>query len=74
MQNILVNLQELDRIYHLDNLSAYEQTWQTVEQQVRYMFPGFTIAYAELYTSGNQRTAHGRMRHVLLPCKDNPPG
>lgn len=73
-RQLLTRLQELDTLYHTSSLEAYEQTWQSVEQQVRHMFPGFTIAYAEIYTAGNERRAHGGMRHVLLPIKDIPPG
>ncbi len=61
-------------LYHLCSLEAYEQTWQNVEEQLRQIFPGFTLAYAEIYTAGHEREAHGGMRHVLLPIKDIPPG
>jgi hypothetical protein len=67
MQDILVSLQELDRLYHADALRAYEQTWQTVEQQVRLAFPGFTIAYAEIFTAESERRAQEGMHHVLFP-------
>ena len=73
LQHILIDLQELDRIYRSASIEAYEQTWQSVEQQVQQTFPGFTIAYAEIYTVGSEREAHGGMRHVLLPIKDIPP-
>ena len=74
LQHILTGLQELDRIYRSDSLEEYEQTWQSVEQQVQQTFPGFTIAYAEIHNAGSEREAHGGMRHVLLPIKDIPPG
>ncbi len=65
LQHIITGLQELDRIYCSDTLTEYEQAWQSVEQQVHLAFPGFTIAYAEIYTAGQEREAHGGMRHVL---------
>ncbi len=67
MQDIFKSLQELDLLYHSDSLEEYEQTWQIVAQSIRQMFPGFTLAYAELYTAGIGRRAHGGMRHVLFP-------
>ncbi len=69
MQDILVSLQKLDRLYCASSLTEYEQTWQRVEQQVRLVFPGFTIAYAEVYMAGQEREAHGGMRHVLFPSE-----
>ena len=69
MQDILVSLQELDRLYCSSSLTEYEQTWQRVEQQVRLVLPGFTIAYAEVYMAGQEREAHGGMRHVLFPLE-----
>ena len=72
-KQLLTRLKELDTLYHTCSLEAYEQTWQSVEQQVQHTFPGFTIAYAEIYTAGSERRAHGGMRHVLLPIKDIPP-
>ncbi len=74
MQNIPVILKELDRLYHADTLEIYEQTWQRVEQQVRLVLPGFTIAYAEVYLAGLEREAHGGMRHVLFPLECEPSG
>ncbi len=67
MQDILVSLQELDRLYCASALTEYEQTWHSVEQQVRHLFPGFTIAYAEVYMARQGLEAHGGMRHVLFP-------
>lgn len=67
MQHIFTSLQELDRLYRADSLTEYEKTWQTIEQQVQLTLPGFTIAYAEIYTAGSERYFHGGMRHVLLP-------
>ena len=65
---IPVILTDLDRLYHESSLEVYEQTLQAAEQQVNQTFPGFTIAYAEIHTAGSERTLHGGMRHVLLPC------
>ena len=67
MQQILTSLQELDRLYHSDCLEAYEQHWQTTAKLVQQVFPGFTIAYAELYNTGISRLSHGTMSHVLVP-------
>jgi hypothetical protein len=69
MQHILTQLQELDNLYCSDSFEVYDKTWQTVEQQVQQTLPGFTIAYAEIYNSGNERKALGGMRHVLLPTQ-----
>ena len=69
MQDILMSLQELDRLYGASSLTEYEQTWQRVEHQVRLVLPGFTIAYAEVYLAGQEREAHGGMRHVLFPSE-----
>jgi len=66
MQPIHILLQDLERLYSSDSLREYEQTLQTVAQQVETLFPGFTIAYAEIYTIGEDRQQHGGMRHVLL--------
>ena len=76
MQDILLSLQELDRVYHADtfDVEAYEHMWLSVEQQVRLVYPGFTIAYAEVYTTGSERQAHGGMRHVLFPLECEPSG
>ena len=67
MQQILTSLQELDRLYHSDSLEAYEQLWQTTAKLVQQVFPGFTIAYAELYNSGISRLTEATMSHVLVP-------
>jgi hypothetical protein len=56
-------------LYHADTLEAYKQTWQSVERRVSLVFPGFTIAYAEVYMAGQAREAHGGMRHVLFPLE-----
>ena len=66
-KQLLTRLHDLDTLYHSGSLQAYEQTWQSVEQQVQQTFPGFTIAYAEIHNAGSEREAHGGMRHVLLP-------
>jgi hypothetical protein len=67
MQHILTYLQELDRLYHSDTFAEYEKTWQLAARQIEQAFPGFTIAYAELYNSGISRLPNGSMRHVLVP-------
>jgi hypothetical protein len=70
MQPIPTLLQDLDRLYRSYSLAEYEQTLQTVEQQVQQLYPGFTIAYAEIATAGAEREPHGGMRHVLLPLHE----
>jgi hypothetical protein len=67
MQHILTSLHELDCLYHEDSLEAYEQLWQSVAKQVQQAYPGFTIAYAELYNSGISRLSDATMSHVLVP-------
>ena len=69
MNDILTLLQNLDRLYCSETLSEYEQILHTIEQQVKQTFPGFTVAYAEIYTAGSERYQHGGMRHVLVPEK-----
>jgi hypothetical protein len=68
--NILPLLCQLDEVYHDGNLDTYEQTLQTVAQQVHKLLPGFTVAYAEIYTVGSEREPLGSMRHVLLPLPE----
>jgi hypothetical protein len=67
MQHILTGLQELNRLYHQDSLEAYEQLWQATAKLIQQAFPGFTIAYAELYNSGISRLSDVTMSHVLVP-------
>ena len=70
MKQFTALLQDLDCLYRSDALAEYEQTLQTAAEQVSQTFPGFTIAYAEIYTVGSDRYAHGGMRHVLLPLPE----
>ena len=44
-------LKELDRLYHAGDFDQYEQYWLIACQNAEHFFPGFTIAYAELYNS-----------------------
>jgi hypothetical protein len=67
MPHIYVFLQELDNLYNTGDLETYEQYWNTACHHAEYFFPGFTIAYAELYTAGIERTSDGSMHHVLVP-------
>ena len=67
MQQVLILLQELDHLYHSDTLAEYETKWQIAAQQIEREFPGFTIAYAEIYNLGIARSQDGKMRHVLVP-------
>ena len=67
MPHIYFFLQELDRLYHTGDLEQYEQYWLIACHHAEHFFPGFTIAYAELYTLGIERTSDGSMLHVLVP-------
>ena len=67
MQHILTRLQELDQLYHSETLAEYEMKWQIAAQQVEQEFPGFNIAYVELYSSGIARLQDGSLRHVVVP-------
>ena len=67
MPHAHIFLQELDRLCHAGDLDQYEQSWQQACQHAEHFFPGFTIAYAELYNTGSERTSDGSMRHVLVP-------
>lgn len=55
MQTIFTLLQELDRLYTSDTLQEYETTWLIATQQIEQSVPGFTIAYAEIFTAGAER-------------------
>jgi hypothetical protein len=67
MQHILTLLQELDHLYNQDSLELYEQHWKETATHIQHIFPGFTIAYAELYNSGVSRLSDAAMQHVLVP-------
>ena len=67
MQHILTQLQQLDRLYNQDSIDEYEKYWQETAKHIQQTFPGFTIAYAELYNSGVSRLSDAAMRHVLVP-------
>ena len=67
MPHIHIFLQELDQLYNAGDLDMYEQYWQKACQHAARFFPGFTIAYAELYNSGSDRLSDGTLRHVLVP-------
>jgi hypothetical protein len=68
---IHISLQELDHFYHAGDLDQYEQYWQKACQQAERFFPGFTIAYAELYNSGVSRPSDAAMSHVLVPISQH---
>jgi hypothetical protein len=70
LHHILNHLAELDSLYDAGSLASYEQAWQCIVQEVHACLPGFTVAYAEIYTAGYERNAHGGMRHVLLPLSE----
>ena len=67
MPHIHLFLQELDQSYHAGDFDQYEQYWLIACHHAEHFFPGFTIAYAELYNTGKERTSDGSMRHVLVP-------
>lgn len=61
--------QALDNLYYTASLADYESALQSAINQLEQAFPGFTIAFAEIYTTGSERQAHGGMRHVLMPAE-----
>ena len=67
MPHIHLFLQVLDTLYHAGDFDQYEQSWQQACYHAEHFFPGFTIAYAELYNSGSERISDGSMHHVLVP-------
>jgi hypothetical protein len=67
MPHIYIFLQELDELYQAGDLDLYEQSYQKACLHAEHFFPGFTIAYAELYNSGKERIPDGSMHHVLVP-------
>lgn len=67
MPHIHIFLQELDHLYNAGDVDQYEQCWKTACLHAERFFPGFTIAYAELYNFGIARLPDGSMRHVLVP-------
>jgi hypothetical protein len=67
MPHIHIFLQELDRLFHDVGIDQYEHSWQQACHHAEHFFPGFTIACAELYTSGIYRIPDGSMHHVLVP-------
>jgi hypothetical protein len=50
-------------------VNSREDTLQTARQQAQHTFPGFPIASDEIATAGNERGAHGGIRHAVLPQK-----
>ena len=66
MPHIYLFLHELDQLYHAGDLDLYEQYWLKACQHAEHFFPGFTIAYAELYNASSERELHGGVRHVLV--------
>jgi hypothetical protein len=69
MTHIHDSLLELHRLYGSDTLEEYEKQWHIVAEQIEHAFPGFTIAYAEVYL-GISRQDDGGMRHVLVPKRE----
>lgn len=66
---IAQQLQELDELYYTASLALYEATLYVAIAQLEHILPGFTIAFAEIYTIGSERQAHGGMRHVFMPTE-----
>ena len=62
-------LQELDELYYTASLALYEATLQLEIAQLEQILPGFTIAFAEIFTVGAERERHGGMRHVFMPIE-----
>lgn len=70
MSHIVLMLHQLDDVYHTGGLETYEQCWQRIASHVAHLYPGFTLAYAEIATAGEDRYSHGGMRHVLVPQQE----
>lgn len=62
-------LEELDELYYTAPLALYEATLQLAIAQLERILPGFTIAFAEIYTAGAERRALGGMCHVVMPTE-----
>jgi hypothetical protein len=60
---------ELDELYYTASLADYKNALQLAIKQLEQALPGFTIAFAEIYTTGGERQAHGGMCHVLMPIE-----
>ena len=69
--NIHQQLQELGELYYTAPLAFYEAMLQLAIAQLEQILPGFTIAFAEIYTIGSERQAHGGMNHVFIPVERN---
>ena len=67
--NIAQQLEELDELYYTASLTLYEATLQLEIAQLQHILPGFTIAFAEIFTVGAEREQHGGMRHVFIPIE-----
>ena len=55
------------QLYDQDSPEMYENQWRETAKLIQRLFPGFTIAYAELYNSGVSRLSDAAMRHVVIP-------
>ncbi len=73
MHILFTLLQELDRLYTSETLQEYEEAVISVGRHVGERYPGFTVAYAEIYNAGADREPLGSMRHVLLPTERTRP-
>lgn len=62
-------LEELDELFYTAPLALYEATLQLAIAQLEHILPGFTIAFAEIYTVGTDRQQHGGMSHVFMPIE-----
>jgi hypothetical protein len=58
-------LEELDELYYTAPLALYEAMLQLEIAQLEQILPGFTIAFAEIFTVGSECEQHGGMRHVF---------
>lgn len=68
---IAQQLQELDELYYTAPLALYEATLRLAIAQLEHILPGFTIAFAEIYTIGSERQAHGGMCRIFVPVERN---
>jgi hypothetical protein len=55
IESMLTSLRQLDTLYHSDSSKESEAALQNVVQWMQELFPGLTIAYAELHTVGGKR-------------------
>jgi hypothetical protein len=60
-------LRELDELYDTPTFGNYEAQWRLVAKEIERDYPGFSLAYAQVFTTGIRRVTRGEYRHVLVP-------